>query len=150
MTLLQLLAQIKDDDCVVLIDEPMTCRRHWGRYVHAARQVHVVERFPLSGMGLATEVGFSGGEWQKMLALIYMPGGQWESAARTAQMVAEIGGRSIIMACRCNWHQVPEGAQVMLCACRAIDVFGTVLLCRIPEPRYRSAFFSEPKPGTYT
>ncbi len=133
MTLLQLLALIKDDTCIVLVDPNRACDISWRDYSRSSRAV-VVEWYPNDSWWTNTE-RHQDIPLDKVLALVYLQGGGSEKVKQTVEFVERSGGRAIVLACSCNWSQLPDGVQAMRSHCSGRNVFGAVLLCSTQEPK---------------
>lgn len=132
MTLLQLLALIKEDTQVAFIDPTDACDRFWGRTVWQSR-VQIIKRYPSSELGWFTQVQSMAREVNRTLAIVYMRGGTSQEVSRTVKIVEGLGGRAVVLACRCNWKEVPEDVVAVRSFCHGADVFGVVLQCMAKE-----------------
>jgi hypothetical protein len=136
MTLLQLLALIKEDTQVAFIDPRNTCDHFWGRAVWQSR-VQIIKRYPPSEFSWFTQVQSMAREVNRTLAIVYMCGGASQEVSRTVKIVESLGGRAIVLACACNWKEVPEDVVAVRSFCHGADVFGVVLQCMAKEPKDR-------------
>lgn len=127
MTLLQLLALIKDDMCVVLVDPNDICERIL-RECSGSNRAIVARGYPSDAWWTDSEK-HRAISLDKVLALVYLKGGGSEKVKQTADFVGRSGGRAIVLACNCNWSQLPEGVEAMRSRCSGRDVFEVVLHC---------------------